>query len=201
MDQETSAKLNNHKEVHVEFLLEEPSMMYFLEVLLPIILPKGFELGINCHLRPHEGKSDLKKSIPKKIRTFSRYFMPAKIIIVHDQDSNDCKALKNDILELCKANGEIDVLIRIPCRELENWYLGDMNALEKIYPDFNAKKYKNRAKFRNPDNCFGSFEIERIIPDFQKKYAAKNIPKHFDISNNSSESFNQFISGLSKFLS
>ncbi|MBX2841794.1 MAG: DUF4276 family protein [Flammeovirgaceae bacterium] len=188
------------KNEHVEFLLEEPSMVNLLEIILPKILPEGYLLDINCFLRPHQGKSDLKKSVPSKIRTFSNFYRPAKVIIIHDQDSNDCKELKKELMELCKKNGNCPVLIRIPCRELENWYLGDMDAIGKIYPQFRSRSHKYKAKFRDVDNIFGAFELEQIIDDFQKGYASKNIPKFMDIKSNKSISFNQLIIGIQKFL-
>jgi len=48
------------------FLLEERSMKEFLRGLLPRILPAGCEF----QLIPHEGKSDLEKSIPRKLRAW-----------------------------------------------------------------------------------------------------------------------------------
>ncbi len=187
--------------MRIEFLLEEPSMENVLTLILPKILPKGFTLNINCFLRPHHGKSDLRKSIPNKIRAFSKSSEEVKIVIIHDQDSNDCKQLKQELLELCNQNGTCPVLIRIACRELESWYLGDMDAIEKVYPKFKAHKYKNLAKFRNPDICNSSDELRKIIKDFQKGQASREIPKYFDFEKNSSESFNQFRNGLIRFLS
>jgi hypothetical protein len=195
VDQET-----NYKKQQVEFLLEEPSMANALKIILPQILPKGFELGINCFLRPHQGKQDLKKSIPKKIKTFSKFYIPSKIIIVHDQDSNDCKILKSELAKLCGDNGNCPVLIRIACRELENWYLGDMAAINKIYSDFKPKNHRYKSKFRTVDNTHGSDELESLIPTFQKGYASRNIPYHMNIANNRSISFNHFIVGVMKFL-
>ena len=189
------------KNIHVEFLLEETSMENFLIEILPNILPEGYQLNANCFLRPHEGKSDLKKSIPKKIRVFSNYHQATKIIIVQDQDSKDCKVLKKAILEQCHQNGDCPVLVRLSCRELENWYLGDMDAIEKVYPKFKANSYKNRAKFRIVDECLGSVEMKRIIKDFQKGYASKNIPKFMNVNTNKSVSFNHFVSGIKRFLS
>lgn len=200
MDQEINQKVIEYKDVQIEFLLEEPSMMNFLEIILPKILPDGYALGINCHLRPHQGKNDLKKSIPKKVKTFSNFYKPAKIIIIHDQDSNDCKILKKELLDLCDFNGNVDVLVRIPCRELENWYLGDMQAIEAVYPKFKAKNNKYKSKFRVPDNCHGAYELERLIPTFQKGFASKSIPKHLKLDKNSSVSFKQMITGIQKFL-
>ena len=190
----------NYKEEQVEFLLEEPSMANLLQVILPKILPTGYALGINCFLRPHQGKQDLKKSIPKKVRAFSKFYIPTKIIIVHDQDSNNCKDLKSELLAVCKKNGDCPVLIRIACRELENWYLGDMNAIHKVYADFKPKKHRYKAKFKEVDSTHGANELSILIGDFQKGYASRNIPRFFDIENNSSVSFNQFVSGVRNFL-
>ncbi len=193
-------EIKSYKNYHIEFLLEESSMENLLSIILPKILPKGYELNINCFLRPHQGKSDLKKSIPKKIRAFSKFSTPSKVIIIQDQDSNDCIKLKDSLIKLCRTNGTCPILIRISCRELENWYLGDMDAIEKVYPKFKAKSYKYRAKFRNVDNCFGSYELEKIIKEFQKGYASKNIPLYMNLAANKSTSFKQLISGLEKFL-
>lgn len=186
--------------MRVEFLLEEKSMMDVLEILLPKILPPPYKLNENCFLRPHNGKSDLRNSIPAKIKVFSNFHEETKIVILHDQDSNDCKVLKRDLVKLCRDNGDCPVLIRIPCRELEAWYLGDMMAIEKAYPRFKATLHRNKKKFRNPDACQASAELQKIIPTFQKGFAAKAIPKHMTIDNNASKSFNQFVSGLKQFL-
>lgn len=190
-----------YKNEQIEFLLEEPSMENLLKVILPQILPVGYKLGINCFLRPHQGKSDLRKSIPKKIRTFSNFYRPSKVIIIQDQDSTDCKELKKNIIDLCRANGDCPILVRIPCRELENWYLGDMDAIEKVYPNFRARSHKYRAKYRNVDNLHGAYELEKSIHNFQKGFASKNIPKYMDIETNKSVSFNQLMTGIQNFLS
>lgn len=195
MDQEI-----NYRFEQIEFLLEEPSMANALKVILPQILPKGFELDINCFLRPHQGKQDLQKSIPKKIKTFTKYHIPSKVIIVHDQDSNDCKELKSELLKLCSDNGNCPVLIRIVCKELENWYLGDMDAIHKVYPDFKPKNHRYKSKFRTVDHTHGAHELESLIPSFQKGFASRKIPNYFQIEKNKSVSFNQFKIGVIKFL-
>ena len=184
----------------VEILLEEPSMENFLREVLPKILPPDYILDNNCFLRPHNGKSDLKKSIPNKIKVFSNYHEPVKVIIIHDQDSNDCRKLKKSLVELCKTNGNCGVLIRIACKELESWYLGDMDAIEKAYPKFKAKNFKKYARFRNPDLLQASQELKLLIPEFQKGFASKNISKFISIEKSTSTSFLHLVSGISKFL-
>ncbi|MCU0327230.1 MAG: DUF4276 family protein [Spirosomaceae bacterium] len=186
--------------MRVEFLLEEPSMENFLREILPKVLPNGYTLNENCFLRPHNGKSDLMNSIPKKVKAFSNFYEPVKIVILHDQDSNDCKELKRIIQDICQSNGNCPVMIRIVCKELESWYLGDMSAIEKVYPKFKARNYQNKEKFRNPDLCNAFDELRKLIPEIQKGFASKNIPKYLNITQNQSISFQQFLSGINKFL-
>lgn len=198
--QEMQEAASTHKDEHIEILVEEPSMETFLSAKLPEILPEGYELGVNVFIRPHNGKSDLMKSIPQKVKVFSHYHVPAKIIIIHDQDSNDCKVLKQKILHTCAEHGDCEVMVRIACRELENWYLGDMQAIEKAFPGFNATKHQGKAKFRNPDTCTGSEELGKLVKTFQKGQAARTIPLHMDLSQNRSPSLGHLVSGIQRFL-
>ena len=189
------------REEQIEILVEELSMENFLRKLLPNILPNGLLLDVNCFIRTHEGKQHLKKEIPKKIKAYANYKKNVKVIVLHDQDSADCKHLKQEIKNIIEQTCNIPYLIRIPCRELESWYIGDMDAIEKVYPRFSANKYRNWKKFRNPDNCNAFDELRKIIHNFQKGFASKNIPQFMDINCNKSSSFNVFISGLNNFLS
>jgi hypothetical protein len=98
------------------FLTEENSMKKFLEVFLPKI-----NFDEDYRIVSHSGKSDLKNSIPSKIRASAT---DSKFIILIDQDSNDCKLLKSEIENIIKAanrvNSEYSYKIRIVCHELES---------------------------------------------------------------------------------
>ncbi|MDR3600409.1 MAG: hypothetical protein P4L49_08030 [Desulfosporosinus sp.] len=52
----------------VVFLVEEPSMKEFLRGILPRVIPDNVSYTI-IH---HEGKQDLERSIPKKLRAFRK---------------------------------------------------------------------------------------------------------------------------------
>lgn len=174
------------------FLLEEQSMKYFLDGLLPRILPENIQfLTI-----PHEGKSDLKKSLAAKLRGWNE--PNVKFVVVQDQDSNDCKKLKEELFELCKNSGK-EALIRIACRELEAWYFGDMNALSEAYgEDLSAAKRK--SKYRVPDAIVNpKAELRRLLPEHQQIAGARRIAPIIDIDNNSSVSFQVFVNGVKKF--
>jgi len=177
-------------------------MELFLRGILPRVLPSGYTLDENCFIRPHQGKSDLKKSIPKKMRVYSKSPYPTKVMIIHDQDSNDCKKLKQELSELARASSSDDFpfLVRIACRELENWYLGDFDSLEKVYPEIKSKRQSMKKKFRNPDNVTGSHEIKMLTRQFSKAATARSMGPTIAIESNRSPSFQQFVLGLSKLL-
>ena len=180
--------------INLVFMLEEESAKHLLKELLPRIL-SGFEQRVTCRLIPHQGKGDLQKSIPIKLKAWlapNTFF-----IILHDQDSHDCKELKQKLQQLCAQRAKHEPLIRIICQELVAWYFGDLDAVEKAFPSFRANKYKNKRKFRNPDAINKpSNELKWIVRGFSKNIAAREIPRHMDIDSNASTSFNHLISGL-----
>jgi len=137
-------------------LTEERSMKRFLEVFLEKFCP-----DLNKKIIPHEGKSDLKKSIPQKLQAFSND--NTKFIILIDQDNCDCMELKEEIVKKCSVIQRSDYTVRIVCHELESWYLGDLFAIGNA---FNKKLigYSNKAKFRNPDKlCNAKEELRKHI--------------------------------------
>lgn len=181
---------------HIIFLLEEPSMKAMLEVLLTKIIPD--EVTYKCY--SHEGKRDLEKSIPKKLKALRN---TKKFIIIRDKDSGDCIAVKKKLSQLCLQANRADTLIRIPCHELEAWYLGDLKAVEKGLKIATGKlsKLQNKRKYRTPDNI-GSpkQELKRIAPNYQPISGSKEIATYMNLSNNTSVSFNIFLEGVKKVI-
>jgi hypothetical protein len=183
----------------IEILTEEPSMEVFLKGILPNVLPDDYKIDVNCFIRAHRGKSDLKKSIPKKMRAYLHYGYSVKVLIIHDQDANDCRKLKNELVALCGVT-TIPFMVRIACRELENWYLGELLAIEKAYPETKASASVHKAKYRNPDLLNGADELMRMTSNFSKTYAAREISKYMDVANNTSTSFNHTINAIRKLV-
>jgi len=175
--------------MRVIFMVEEPSMKALLEVILPQILPIDIELLII----PHSGKSDLAKSIPRKLRIWHR--PDDKFVIVHDQDSNDCVKLKSDLISLCKS-GKNEYLVRIVCIELESWYFGDLKAVSLAYGK-NVSQFARKRKYREPDKIVNAKdELRRLIPTYQPLEGAKKIAAFMEVDNNTSHSFNTFVRGV-----
>ena len=181
--------------INLVFMLEERSAKDFLCALLPKILPPD----VTYRCIPHQGHSDLKKSIPIKLRGWRT--PNTRFIIVHDQDSHDCKQLKGKLRALCQGTPHANSLIRIVCRELEAWYFGDLAAVEKAFSSLGTRKYQNKAKYRHPDDIVKpSKELEKIFKGFSKNRAAKEIPQYMDIDKNQSPSFQCFVSGVHKHI-
>ena len=171
------------------FLLEEQSMKVLIDNIIGAIVPQG----VQVITVPHEGKSDLEKSIPVKLRAWRT--PDTKFVIVHDQDSNDCMTLKSHLLDLCMGRKE-DVLVRISCHELESWYFGDLAAVEKAY-DIDLSSIKGKAKYRHPDQIVSpKHELRKIIPQHQQIEGASRIAKFMDVDGNSSRSFQVFVEGV-----
>lgn len=179
------------------FLLEEPSMKYLLDGLLPRILPEGTEF----QTLPHQGKNDLQRSIPHKLRGWNE---PGEIrfVIVHDQDTQDCVALKEKLLQLCQPAATRPFLVRIACQELESWYWGDVSALTKAYNNPKLANAAQKKKFRIPDQIPNPKEaLRRLCPDYQQLDGAQRIAPYMDIENNTSASFRCFLSGVRRLAS
>lgn len=182
----------------IEILVEEQSMEELLRILIPKFAPERWVLDENYFIRPHQGKQDLQKSIPQKVKTFSRWHEPAAIVIVQDQDSAECVELKNRLISLC-GDIKIPLLVRIVCRELEAWYIGCPKAIESAYPKFKAKNLISKSKYRNPDKLNNAKqELRKLLPEYAMIDSAKRITPHIVIEECSSESLAQFVSGMKR---
>jgi hypothetical protein len=176
----------------VVFLLEEPSMEALLETLLPRLFP-----SLDFLLVPHEGKRDLEKSIPRKLKAWND--PTVQFVVVEDNDGGDCSHLKARLRSLCEQSGKPDTLIRIVCQELEAWYLGEPEALAEAYDNPKLAKLAEKAKFRDPDTMIKpSVELERLVPEFQKLAGARLLGARLAENRNRSPSFQRFVAGVRK---
>jgi hypothetical protein len=176
------------------FLVEERSMKEFLSIILPRILP----CNVDFKIIPHSGKSDLQDSIPHKLRAWTQ--PDTKFVVVQDQDSADCKDLKQKLQRLCDQNRP-GVLVRIACVELEAWYFGDLNAVSKAYGK-DLTRLSRKSKYRNPDHIGNpKSELKKLLPEHQQILGARRIAPYIDIDSNLSRSFHTFVDGVRRLVS
>lgn len=178
------------------FLLEEESAKAFLESLLPRIL----DGTVTTRLIAFEGKQDFEKQLTKKIRGYTN--PNARFIVMRDQDSSpDCIAIKTDLLQKCEYAGKLQQsLVRIACKELESFYLGDLVAVESALDLKGLAKHQNKAVYRNPDSCQNpSKELAKLTKNhYQKVSHSREIGRKIDVSNTRSSSFANLITGIKK---
>ena len=123
--------------LHLEFLVEEPSLELALTQLLPKILPSN----ITFNIHRYEGKPDLLAKVPNRLKGYQTWLPPDwKIVVLIDEDREDCLKLKEklEIMAIsaglitkssCQKNKLFQVLNRIVVEELEVWFFSDVQAI------------------------------------------------------------------------
>ena len=165
-------------------------MKALLDGLLPRLFP---DLPFFC--LAHEGKRDLEKSIPRKLRAWRE--PGVRFVVLRDNDGGDCIALKRRLVELCRRGHRRDVLVRIVCQELEAWYLGEPDALADAFDRNELRRLGNRARYRDPDAIRRpSDAVGERIPDFQKISGARRLARHLTRERNRSASFHALMRGI-----
>lgn len=132
---------------------------YAEEALLQNLLPRVLPATLSWQVFRFEGKQDLEKQLPLKLRAWRR--PDTRFVVLRDQDSADCLEVKRRLLEKCQASGRADAMVRIACHELESWYLGDLTAVDKANP---------------------VEELQRLCPEYQKLSGSREIGKYLDPS-------------------
>jgi hypothetical protein len=173
------------------FLLEEPSMKEFLNGFLPKVLTNDWQWQCIAH----QGKSDLEASIPRKLRGWGE--PGVKFIVVRDQDSGNCERIKERLQTLCQEGGKANTIIRIACREMESWFLGNLQAVGNAFENEKIAKLQPKEKYRDPDRLHNpSVELKNLIPSYQKISGARAMGYHLGPEGNVSKSFNVFVRAI-----
>lgn len=178
------------------FLVEEPSMADLLDRLLPRLFP---DLEFRCV--PHEGKSDLENRLVRKLRNWRT--PGVRFVVMRDQNGEDCHAVKAQLSALCEDGGRPDSLVRVVCRELEAWYVGDVEALAATFPRAARRIRARMAKrrFDRPDDVVQpAAALAEFIPAFQKRFAARRMGKLLSWRNRS-RSYQVFLAGVERLRS
>jgi hypothetical protein len=200
---------------HLEFLVEEPSAEAALRNLVPRILPAG----IRFEVRVFNGKPDLLGKLPMRLRAYKAAMREnERIVILVDEDRQDCRALKKRIDDMVlqagllpKARaraGRYQVLSRIAVEELEAWLMGDAQALAETYSGVSANFGAKRG-FRDVDAISGGTAeaLERLLQQaghfrggLPKRQVAREVSARMEPSRNTSRSFQAFCQGLRELM-
>lgn len=177
------------------FLLEEESAKYMLEGLLPRLLPPD----VQARYIVFEGKQDLQGQLARRLRGWRA--PDTRFVVLHDQDSSDCRSLKAELQAICLDAGRPDTLIRIACRELESFYLGDLEAVERALGLRGLMRQQGGRKFRAPDSLNNAAQELRTLTkgEYQKLRGSRDIGSHLRVDGlNRSISFGQLLTGIQR---
>lgn len=178
---------------HLVFYLEEPSAEDFLRGILPALIPAS----VTPHFLVFEGKQDLERQLARRMRGWLR--PNSRFIVMRDQDSGDCAQIKQRLQALCAQAGRTDAIVRIACRELEAFFVGDWRAIADAFDKPGPRAHDRLAKYRNPDLLGSpSRELARVIPAYQKRDGARRISPCLDPKRNRSTSFQVLYRTLSR---
>lgn len=202
--------------MHFEFFVEEIST----EAALLNLIPRILEVEHTFAIHPFQGKPDLLANLPARLHAY-RTWLPKdwRIVVLIDEDREDCKALKEQLEKAAKQAGLVtrtskkgqspfQVLNRLAIEELEAWFFGDVLALKAAYPRVPATLGK-KAKYRDPDsNVGGTWEaLERELKKagyyptgMPKIEVSSNVSHRMDVERNRSHSFQVFVNGLKAFI-
>lgn len=202
--------------MHLEFLVEEPSAEAVLKALVPKILESLGAQSTSFNIRVFQGKPDLLKKLPKRLRAYRKYTPPPRIVVLLDADEEDCKALKARMDQIASEAGMttpatspqgFQVLNRLAVEELEAWFFGDAAALRAAYPRVSPTLEKQK-RYRDPDAIKHTWEaLEGVLQQadyhrggLEKIRAAREIAQHMAPQNNRSPSFQAFYRGVGRIL-
>lgn len=173
-------------------------MLELLRGVLPKIFPHWMEKQHWIAL-PHNGKSDLEASVPRKLRAWN--IAGDRFVIMRDNDGGDCRVHKQRLLTLAAAKPAAEVLVRIVCQELEGWFLGDLDAIGKAYPIARRHLKATHRTYPTPDRMTNAAdEVHQLTEVPGKVGRAKAISSHMTIEANRSPSFQIFVSGLKRLV-
>lgn len=179
----------------IVFLLEEPSAKEMLRGILPQLVAPD----IQTQFIVFEGKQDLEKRLVLRVK---HWLKPnSRFVVIRDQDSGNCHTIKQQLVEKLQSAGRPDALVRIACRELETFYLGDLQAVETGLDCKGLARLQTKTKYRNPDNLANACEELMKRAPYQKLAGSRAIAPHLKLDgSNRSESFNALISGLRRVI-
>lgn len=141
--------------MHLAILLEEESMEAVVISILNRVMDENAPHSWQTH--PYSGKNDLLKKLPNLLSAyagawFQQTYPEHAILVIIDQDQDDCRELKQRILDMGQRAGlDKRLVVRIAVTELEAWFLGDPAALEATFPKLTKRRLGRRAAYRNPD--------------------------------------------------
>lgn len=150
----------------IHIFVEGPSEVAFIEPWSKRLLK-----GRSVTVHPHEGKGKLPVDIsaipdpkhrglldqlPAKLRAYASDARVQGVIVLVDADNQKCQKLRTAIEQAAQGcSPSLRVVARIAIEETEAFYLGDLRALKRAFPDADM----TRARSYVPDSVCDTWEL------------------------------------------
>lgn len=150
----------------IHILVEGQSERAFLDRWLPRRLPDQ-----HVRVHPHQGKGSLPRvwneppdakarglldQLPAKLRGLAQDPKVDGILVLLDADDDDVSELAGSICAVAmQCAPRLNVKVSVAVEEMEAFYLGDLRALERAYPEADLAA----ARAYQPDSICGTWEL------------------------------------------
>ncbi len=184
--------------------VEEESMEAALTSILPKLIPEA-----SFQVIRFEGKPDMLRNLTARLRGF-RTWLPENwlLLVLVDRDGDSCEDLKRCLETIAAQSGLISkssgrrdsrfqVVNRVVIEELESWFFGDWEAVQRVYPKV-PRTIPGNPRYSNPDAVAGGTweALERILQragyfksGLRKIELARTVSPHMVPARNTSRSF------------
>ena len=155
---------------------------------------------IKIHFQYADGYPDVVSLAESTVATWRKPH--TRFLVLCDQDNADCKERKQRIIERIAVARRGAVDVRIVCRQLETWYLGDLAALVAARPKLAAFARSSTVRGQ-PDLIVAPAKlIEAQLAEgrLRKRALARDVGLHARTHANRSHSFNVFMDKLREIL-
>lgn len=179
----------------------------------------GLSRGGQFQVHPHRGKGKLPENpnakpdpnnrtlfgqLPAKLRAFAGKGANTCIVVLVDQDDDDCVQLLADLQKMLASlkKRPANVLFRIAMEEIEAWFLADHPAIAAAYANANFQGVPGGESdlIDNPSDilaeCLG---VPLPCTGQMKAEWADKIAPHLDLDHPKSPSLAKFIEGVSRY--
>lgn len=179
---------------HLVFITEESSKVIFLQGLVPRIPELE---GVYCEYRASDGFPDIRREVREVTRSWKNPHI--RFVVLCDQDSANCEVRKSELLEQIAPHRRSHTLVRVVCKELESWYLGDTASIDEL--NTRVARPEHRFKhFADPDGMSNPSEFLKQRTKLGKRRLAESLGPIVDFERTQSPSLKVFLSGIRRLL-
>lgn len=157
--------------------------------------------------RPNPKRTALLDQLPAKLRAYANRHAPATVVMVLvDTDDTECSEVLRDLNRMLNVlPARPVVMFRLAIKEIESWFISDVNALRAAFP---GKLKKNVLKDVQPDTETDAWELlakalaanRAQTGEATKMDWATKISPYLDLDTPRSPSLRKFIEGVNKLI-